>query len=56
MFAVSFFISQEEIHMYDVVVIGAGVTGCAVARELSAYQLKTMVLEREEDEIGRAHV
>ncbi|WP_287972018.1 MULTISPECIES: NAD(P)/FAD-dependent oxidoreductase [Blautia] len=35
--------------MYDVVVIGAGVTGCAVARELSAYQLKTMVLEREED-------
>ncbi len=35
--------------MYDVVVIGAGVTGCAVARELSAYQLKTIVLEREED-------
>ena len=35
--------------MYDVVVIGAGVTGSAVARELSAYQLKTLVLEREED-------
>lgn len=35
--------------MYDVIVIGAGVTGCAVARELSRYQLKTMVLEREED-------
>ena len=35
--------------MYDVVVIGAGVTGSVVARELSAYQLKTLVLEREED-------
>lgn len=35
--------------MYDVVVIGAGVTGSAAARELSAYQLKTLVLEREED-------
>ena len=35
--------------MYDVVVIGAGVTGCAVARELSRYDLKICVLEREED-------
>ena len=35
--------------MYDVVIIGAGVTGCAVARELSRYQLKVLVLEREED-------
>lgn len=35
--------------MYDVVIIGAGVTGCAVARELSRYQLKTIVLEKEED-------
>ena len=26
---------------YDVVVIGGGVIGCAVARELSRYQLKT---------------
>ena len=35
--------------MYDVVIIGAGVTGSAVARELSRYQLKTVVLEKEED-------
>ena len=35
--------------MYDVVIIGAGVTGSAVARELSRYQLKVLVLEREED-------
>ena len=34
---------------YDVIIIGAGVTGTAVARELSHYQIKTCVLEREED-------
>ena len=32
--------------MYDVVIIGAGVNGCAIARELSRFQLKTAVLER----------
>lgn len=35
--------------MYDVIIIGAGVIGSAVARELSRYQLKTCVLERESD-------
>lgn len=35
--------------MYDVAVIGAGVIGSAIARELSRYQLKTIVLEKEED-------
>ena len=35
--------------MYDVAVIGAGVVGSAIARELSRYQLKTIVLEKEED-------
>lgn len=35
--------------MYDVVIIGAGVTGCSIARELSRYPLKTAVLEKEED-------
>ena len=35
--------------MYDVVIIGAGVVGCAVARELSRYRLKTVVLEKGED-------
>lgn len=33
----------------DVVVIGGGVTGCAIARELSRYELRTVVLEKEED-------
>lgn len=35
--------------MYDVIVIGAGVTGCSVARELTKYRLKVAVLEKEED-------
>ena len=35
--------------MYDVVIIGAGVVGCAAARELSKYKLKTLVLEKESD-------
>ena len=35
--------------MYDVIIIGAGVSGCAVARELSAYKRKTAVLERSSD-------
>lgn len=35
--------------MYDVVIIGAGVIGSAVARELSRYQLKIAVLDRNSD-------
>ena len=35
--------------MYDVVIIGAGVVGCATAMELSKYDLKTLVLEKGED-------
>ena len=34
---------------YDVAVIGGGVTGCAVARELSRYELRVCVMERGED-------
>ena len=34
---------------YDVVVIGAGVIGSSVARYLSRYNLKTLVVEKEED-------
>ena len=35
--------------MYDVIIIGAGVSGAASARELSRYKVKACVLEREED-------
>ena len=35
--------------MYDVIIIGAGVSGCAVARELSRLELKIGVLERASD-------
>ena len=32
--------------VYDVAIIGAGVSGCSVARELSKYDLKIIVLEK----------
>ena len=35
--------------MYDVAIIGAGVTGSTIARELSRYQLRICVIEKEED-------
>lgn len=35
--------------MYDVIVVGAGVIGCAIARELSRYPYKIAVLERASD-------
>lgn len=35
--------------MYDVVIIGSGVSGTASARELSRYKLNICVLEKEED-------
>ena len=34
---------------YDVLIIGAGVVGNAIARELSRYRLRTGVLEKELD-------
>ena len=37
--------------MYDVIIIGSGVSGCASARELSRYKVKVCVLEKEEDVI-----
>ncbi len=38
-----------ESRCFDIAVIGAGVIGCAVARELSRYQASVCVIEREED-------
>lgn len=35
--------------MYDVCIIGAGVCGCAVARELARYQVNVCVVEKCED-------
>ena len=35
--------------MVDVAIIGAGVVGSAIARELSKYKVKACVIEREED-------
>ncbi|MBR3316374.1 MAG: NAD(P)/FAD-dependent oxidoreductase [Atopobiaceae bacterium] len=34
---------------YDVVIIGAGVSGCAVARELARYDARVCVVERADD-------
>ena len=35
--------------MYDVMIVGAGVVGCAIARELSKYQVNACVVEKDED-------
>ena len=35
--------------MYDAVIIGAGIVGTMLARDLSRYQLKTAVIDREND-------
>ena len=35
--------------MYDIAIIGGGVVGCAIARELSRYRLRAVLLERLEE-------
>jgi glycerol-3-phosphate dehydrogenase len=35
--------------MYDIAIIGGGVSGCAIARWLSKYKLKTILIEKHED-------
>ena len=35
--------------MTDIIIIGAGVSGCAIARELARYQASILVLDKEED-------
>ncbi len=35
--------------MYDVAIIGAGVTGAAIARDLSRFNLKVIVIDKEND-------
>ena len=38
----------------DVVIIGAGAVGCAIARELSKYHVKVTVVDKNEDVGGDA--
>ena len=41
--------SERGYFMYDVVIIGAGIVGTMTARELSKYNLKVCVVEKEND-------
>ena len=41
--------TEKEKGMYDIVIIGAGVSGACIARELSRYQASVCVLEKEDD-------
>lgn len=36
-------------NMFDILIVGAGAVGCAIARELSRYRLRIAVLEKESD-------
>ena len=35
--------------IYDIIIIGAGVVGCMIARELSQYNVDVLVLEKDND-------
>ena len=34
---------------YDVAIVGAGVVGCAIARQLSRYDLRIALIDADED-------
>ena len=40
---------EDAMDLYDVLIIGGGVTGSALARELSRYKLKAVLLEKDEE-------
>ena len=40
---------SEPVRQCDVLIIGAGIVGCAIARELSKYNLSIMMVEKEYD-------
>ena len=40
---------MSEADLYDIAIIGAGAVGCALARELSRFRLRTLVLEAADD-------
>ena len=41
--------SREELLMYDVIIIGAGIVGSSIAREISKYNLKVIVVDKDLD-------
>src|SRR5262245_53576537 len=40
---------QMKSEAFDIAVVGAGVVGCAIARELSRYALRAVILEAASD-------
>lgn len=40
---------RNQPRKFDVIIIGAGVVGCSIARELSRFKIKVSVLEKEND-------
>ncbi len=42
--------------MYDFIIIGAGITGASIARELSKYKVSVLVLEKENDAANHATI
>lgn len=44
-----YFLGGKGLKRYDVAVIGAGVTGCAIARVLSRYDISVVLVEAKED-------
>ena len=40
---------EESVRTFDVAIIGAGVVGCAIARELAQYDLSIILLEAKAD-------
>ncbi len=42
-------LNAGEIESCDVVIVGGGITGCAVARELSRYNLNIVLIEKDSD-------
>lgn len=42
-------LEKGKLDRVDVLIIGAGISGCGIARELSKYDLNILVVEKEED-------